>query len=56
MTYSAGLKHSQPVTVIFDSCPDFPEEGVVSAMALISRTDKPIRLDVSNIERDRTHR
>jgi hypothetical protein len=75
LVVSAGLKHSQPVTVIFDSvidasveirvhvtvtgpgtCPGFPEEGVVSVMALISRTDKPTRFDVSNIERDCTHR
>jgi hypothetical protein len=38
------------------TCPRFPDEGSVSAMATIPRTDKPIQFDVSNIERDCTHR
>jgi hypothetical protein len=38
------------------TCPCMPEMGVASAMALIRRTDKPIRFDVSNVERDCTHR
>jgi hypothetical protein len=72
---NAGLKHSLPITVVFNSvidagseirvrvtvtgpgtCPGFPEEGSVSAMALIPRTDRPIQFDVSNIDRDCTHR
>lgn len=38
------------------TCPCMTEMGVTSAMALIRRTDKPIRFDVSNIERDCTLR
>jgi hypothetical protein len=38
------------------TCPCMPEMGVASAMALIRRTDKPIRFDVSHVERDCTHR
>jgi hypothetical protein len=37
------------------TCPCMTEMGVASAMALIHRTDKPIRFDVSNVERDCTH-
>jgi len=38
------------------TCPSLPEEGSVSAMAVIARTDKPIRFDVSNLDRDCLHR
>jgi len=38
------------------TCPCMTEMGVASAMALIRHTDKPIRFDVSNSERDCTNR
>ncbi len=38
------------------TCPCMTEMGVASAMALIRRTDKPIRFVVSHIERDCTRK